>query len=115
MLVIRMDSPEWKYAGTVQRRIRVMKVNNQERHLDAQNIDDGVPFCLDAQNALDLSKIKKAKIYLATIKVYTAELNGNLERELTELSLKDTKLSHSLQIMKKTGSQFKKFELVAIK
>jgi hypothetical protein len=110
-----MSSPEWKYAETVQRRIRVMKVNNQERHLDAQNIDDEVPFCLDAQNGLDLSKIKKAKIYHATIKVYTAELSGDLERQLTELSMKDTKLRHSLQIMKQSGSQFKKFELIAIK
>ncbi len=92
-----------------------MKVNKQEHHLDAQNIDEGVPFCLDAQSDLDLDKIKKAKIYLATIKVYTADLSGDLERELTELSLKDTKLRHSLQVMKQSGSQFKKFELIAIK
>jgi hypothetical protein len=110
-----MSSLEWKYAETVQRRIRVMKVNNQERHLDAQNIDDAVPFCLDAHNGLDLSKIKKAKIYNATIKVYIAELTGDIERQLTELSMEDTKLRHSLQIMKQSGSQFKKFELIAIK
>jgi hypothetical protein len=110
-----MSSPEWKYAETVERRIRVMKVNYKERHLDAQNIDDNVPLCLDAQDGLDLNRIKKAKIYNATIKVFTGELSGDLERQLTELSMEDAKLRHSLQVMKQSGSQFKKFELIAIK
>jgi len=110
-----MSSPEWKYAETVERRIRVMKVNYKERHLDAQNIDDNVPLCLDAQDGLDLNRIKKAKIYNATIKVFTGELSDDLERQLTELSMEDTKLRHSLQVMKQSGSQFKKFELIAIK
>ena len=110
-----MSSLEWKYTETVERRIRVMKVNYKERHLDAQNIDDNVPLCLDAQDELDLNRIKKAKIYNATIKVFTAELSGDLERQLTELSMEDSKLRHSLQVMKQSGSQFKKFELIAIK
>ncbi len=110
-----MSSLEWKYAQPVQRRIRVMKVNRQDRHLDAQNVDEGVPFCLDADQRIDLDKIKKAKIYVATIKVFTAELNSELERQLTEMSLKDIELRHSLEVMKQSGSQFKKFELVAIK
>jgi hypothetical protein len=110
-----MSSPEWKYAETVERRIRVMKVNYQERHLDAHNIDDDIPLCLDAQDGLDLNRIKKAKIYNATIKVFTGELSGDLERQLTELSMEDVKLRHSLQVMKQSGSQFKKFELIAIK
>ena len=110
-----MDTPDWKFTETIQRRIRVMKVNYQDRHLDAQDIDERIPFCLDAQSGLDLGKIKKAKIYHATIKVFTAELTGDLERQLTELSMEDTKLRHSLQIMKQSGSKFKKFELIAIK
>jgi hypothetical protein len=110
-----MSGLEWKYVGTVERRIRVIKVNFGERHLDAQNVDEGVPFCLDADRGLDLGKIKKAKIYRATIKVFTADLTGELERQLTEQSLLDSKLRHSLQVMKQSGSQFKKFELVSIK
>jgi hypothetical protein len=113
--MIFMDTPDWKFTETVQRRIRVMKINHQERHLDAQDIDEGVPLCLDAQSGLDLGKIKKAKIYHATIKVFTAELSDDLERQLTELSMEDTKLRHSLQIMKQSGSKFKKFELITIK
>jgi hypothetical protein len=110
-----MSSPEWKFTESVVRRIRVIKVNLQERHLDAQDIDEGIPFCLDAAEGLDLGKIKKAKIYRATIKVFTGQLSSDLERELTELSLNDTKLRHSLQVMKQSGSQLKKFELVSIK
>jgi hypothetical protein len=110
-----MSSPEWVYTETVQRRIRVNKINHQHRTLDAQDIDMGTPFTLEAQGGLDLQKIKKAKIYLAAIKVYTAELSGDLERHLTELSLEDTQLRYSLQILKKSGSKLKKFELVALK
>ena len=110
-----MSSPDWVYTETVQKRIRVIKINHKERSLDAQDIDVGVPLALDAQSELDLGKIKKAKIYHATIKVYIAQLGGDLERHLSELSLKDSKLRYSLQVLKQSGSKLKKFELVAIK
>ena len=115
MSVDYMSDPEWIYTETIHRRIRVTKINHKDRHLDAQDIDVGVPFSLEAEDGLDLGKIKKAKIYLATIKVFTAELGGDLERHLTELSLEDTKLRYSLQVLKQSGSKLKKFELVAIK
>ena len=99
----------------MQRRIRVVKIEHNERHLDAMDIDMGIPITLDAPSELDLGKIKKAKIYHATIKVFTAQLGGDLERHLTELSLKDNKLRYSLQVLRQSGSKLKKFELVAIK
>ena len=114
-VLITMSSPEWVYTETMQRRIRVTKINHLERSLDAMDIDVGVPLSLDAASGLDLGKIKKAKIYFATIKVSTAQLGGDLERHLTELSLKDTKLRYSLQVLKQSGSKLKKFELIAIK
>ena len=114
-MLIGMSSPEWVYTETVKRRIRINKINHQHRTLDAQDIDVGTPLSLEAQIGLDLSKTKKAKIYLATIKVFSAELSGDLERHLTELSLQDTQLRYSLQILKKSGSKLKKFELIAIK
>jgi hypothetical protein len=110
-----MSNPEWVYTETIQRRIRINKINHQHRTLDAQDIDGGIPLSLDSQSGLDLRKIKKAKIYFATIKVFTSELGGDLERHLTELSLEDTQLRYSLQILKQSGSKLKKFELVAIK
>ena len=108
-------NPEWKYAETVKRRIRVMKINARERHLDAQNIDEHYDVCLDAAEGLDLGKIKKAKIYVATIRISTAELSGEFERQLNELAMTDERLRHSLHVMKRTGSDLKKFELLAVK
>jgi hypothetical protein len=110
-----MSGPEWKFTETMQTRIRVNKVNNRERHLEAQDIDQNLPFTLDADPDLDLGKIKKAKIYHATIKVYTAELAGDFERHLNELAMTDARLRRSLKIIRQTGSVLKKFELIAIK
>jgi hypothetical protein len=106
-VLIGMQSPDWKYTETVQKRIRVIKVNRQERHLDAQDVDAGVPFCLDAEEGLDLGKVKQAKIYKATIKVYFAELNSGLEQELYERSISDAQLRHSLRVLKASGSDRK--------
>ena len=110
-----MLTPDWKYTETIQKRLRFIKINKQERHLDAQDIDEGASYCLDAQAGLDLGKVKLAKVYCATIQVFTAELGGELERHLTELSIEDAQLRHSLQVIKKTGSTLKKFVLVAVK
>ena len=110
-----MLTPDWKYSETIQKRLRFIKINKQELHLDAQDIDDGASFCLDAASGLDLSKVKLAKVYRATIQVFTAELGGELERHLTEMSMEDAQLRHSLQLIKQTGSTLKKFVLVAVK
>lgn len=110
-----MSNPEWKYSETIERRIRVNKVNRKEQHLDAQDIDDGLPFTLDVEKGLDLDKIKRAKIYCATIKVFTAELSGELERHLNEMAMTDLQLRRSLQVIRQTGSILKKFELISIK
>jgi hypothetical protein len=115
MLLIDMSSPDWQYTETIQKRIRIIKVNQRERCLDAQNLDDGLAFTLDAASDVDLGKIKRAKIYHATIKVYTGELTGDLERHLAELSLEDIRLRRSLEIMRQTGSKLKKFEVIQIK
>jgi len=110
-----MLTPDWKYTETIKKRLRFIKINKQGRHLDAQDIDDGASFCLDAEAGLDLGKFKLAKVYSATMQVFTAELGGELERHLTELSMEDAQLRHSLQVIKKTGSTLKKFVLVAVK
>jgi hypothetical protein len=112
--LIVMSDPEWKYTETVQKRIRVIKINHQERHLDAQDIDSGFVLCLDANEGLDLGKIKKAKMYQATIKVYKAELTVELERQLTEMAIRDTQLDDSLKAIRKAGNVLKKYELAAI-
>jgi len=110
-----MLTPDWKYTETIHKRLRFIKINKQERHLDAQDIDEGASFCLDAELGLDLGKVKLAKVYCATIQVFTAELGGELERHLTEMSMEDAQLRHSLQVIKQSGSTLKKFVLVAVK
>ncbi len=110
-----MSGPEWKFTETMKTRIRVIKVNQSERHLDAQDIDQKLPFTLDTDPTLDLTKIKKAKIYHATIKVYTASLAGDFERQLNELAMSDNRLHRNLQVIKQTGGVLKKFELITIK
>src|SRR5512137_2346406 len=99
-----MLGPDWKYTETVKKRLRFIKINKREHHLDAQDIDEMTPFCLDVEEGLDLGKIKLAKVYCGTIQVFTAELGGELERHLTEMSMEDAQLRHSLQLIKKTGS-----------
>jgi hypothetical protein len=110
-----MLTPDWKYTETIQKRLRFIKINKRERHLDAQDIDEGISFCLDAEVGLDLCRVKLAKVYRVTIQVFTAELSGELERHLTEMSMENAQLRHSLQVIKRTGSNLKKFVLVDVK
>jgi hypothetical protein len=116
MGVINMQSPDWKFTETVQKKIRVVTINRRERHLDAVDVDPaGVPFCLDAEEGLDLGKVKAAKIYKATIKVYSASLSSELEQQLYERSINDAQLRRSLQVLKASGSTLQKFVLASIK
>jgi hypothetical protein len=113
--LIDMISPEWKYVETVEKKIRTIKVNLKERHMDAVDMETMMPFCLDADSSVDLEKIKKAKIYRATIKVFKAQLTGELESQLKEMAIEDPQLQHSLQAIKAAGSILKKYELIRIK
>ena len=110
-----MINPEWKYAETLQKKIRIIKVSLKERHIDAIDMATGHPFCLDADSKIDLGKIKKAKIYQAILKVYTAELTSELMNQLTEMAMEDPERLHALQAMKASGSKPTKFELAQIK
>lgn len=110
-----MVDPDWKYVETLQKTIRTIAVSPKGRHIDALDMQEGVPFCLEASSEINLGKIKRAKMYKVTIKLYTAELTGELENQLKEMSLNDTKLLHSLQALKSAGEPLKKYELVSIK
>ncbi len=110
-----MSSPDWKYVETAQKRIRIIAVNLKDRHIDAVDMETGHPFCLDADAAIDVRKIKKAKIYKAAIKVFNAQLSPELEQELSEMAISDTKLRHSLKVIKENGSILQKYELILLK
>ena len=110
-----MVNPDWQYSETLQKKIRITAVNLKERHIDAVDMDGMIPFCLDAGQKINVDKIKKAKIYQVTIKVFQAPLTGELERELREFAITDHKLRHSLAAIKESGGNLKKFELTSIK
>ena len=78
-------------------------------------MDTGYGLCLDADEKIDLGKIKKAKIYQATLNVYEAELTPELYNQLTEMAMEDIDRLRGLQAMKASGSKPTKFELVSIK
>jgi hypothetical protein len=110
-----MINPVWKYAETLNKKIRINKVNLKDRHVDAVDMETGHPICLDADKTIDIGKIKKAKIYQATLKVYTAELTTELMNQLTEMAMEDPEQLRGLQAMKASGSKPTKFELTNIK
>ncbi len=110
-----MVDPDWKYVETLEKTVRTIAVNPKDRHVDALDMAQGIPICLDAAVNINLRKIKRAKMYKVIIKLYTAELTGELENQLKEMSLNDSKLMHSLQALKYAGEPLKKYELLSIK
>jgi hypothetical protein len=110
-----MSNPDWTFVETAQKKVRIISVNLKERHIDALDMETGYPFCLDADEKIDLGKIKKAKIYQATIKIYNAQLTPEMDRQLSEMSIGDAKLRHSLKVLKESGSTMRKYQLTALK
>ncbi len=108
-------APDWKYTETVQKRIRITRVNAKERHVDAVDLEGGMPLCMNASEAIDLGKIKKAKIYHATIKVFKADITPELESQLLESAINDPTRLKAIQAMKASGFKPSKYELISIK
>ena len=109
-----MLAPDWKLVRTVQKRIRISRVNAKDRNVDAFDLDAKVPVCLIAALRIDLDKIKRAKIYQATIKVFEAELTPELEHQLVETAIRDFYPLRDLQAIKSSGAKPTKLELIAL-
>jgi hypothetical protein len=110
-----MMQPNWKHIETVQKKIRVTRVETKQRHVDALDLDGGIPLCLSADKTVDLSKVKRAKIYQATVKVYETEFTAELEQQVFESAMGDPQRYKALQAMKASGSKPTKYELIALK
>ncbi|MCL1969901.1 MAG: hypothetical protein FWF66_00275 [Candidatus Bathyarchaeota archaeon] len=82
-----MVAPDWKYIKTVQKTIRIIKVDTQNQTINAHDLEQGFPLSLNANQQIDLKKIKKAKIYQATVKIYEAEFTKGLEWQMLEAAL----------------------------
>ncbi len=112
--MIDMQGPDWKYTETVQKKIRITRVNAKERHVDAVDLDGGISLCMNAAEKIDLGKIKKAKIYQATIKVFKAEITPELESQMVEAAMDDIDRLKAINAMKASGFKPSRFDLIAL-
>jgi hypothetical protein len=110
-----MLKPDWKPVETVEKKIRVTRVEAKEHHLDVVELDASLPMCLSVDAKIDLSKIKRAKIYQATIIVYETEFTPELEQQVFESAINDPTRYKALQSMKAQGLKPRKYELIALK
>ena len=109
-----MQGPDWEYTETVQKMIRITRVNAKERHVDAVDLDGGMSLCMNANESIDLKKIKKAKIYQAKIKVFKAEITPELERQMIEAAMDDLDQIRAINAMKASGFKPSRFDLIAL-
>jgi hypothetical protein len=110
-----MLRPEWTPVDTVEKKIRVTRVDAKDHHLDAVELGSNYPMCLSVDPKINLDKIKRAKIYQATIRVYETEFTPELERQVFESAIKDPTRLQALQSMKAQGLKPRKYELIALK
>ncbi len=110
-----MSSTQWKLIDTLQKKIRVTRVDAKARHVDGIDLEAKAPVHLTADAKIDLAKIKRAKIYQATLKVYETEFTVELEQQVFESALGDPNRLRALQAMKAAGVKPTKYELIAIK
>ena len=83
--------------------------------MDAVELDFGGRVCLDADLSVDLGKVKRAKIYLATIMVFRADFSDELERQMSESALGDLEHLQAIRAMKASGSGLTRLVLVDLK
>jgi len=110
-----MLETNWKLIETISKKIRVTRVEAKEHHLDAVELDAGVHMCMSVVAKIDLGKIKRAKIYQATIKVYETEFTPELQQQVFESAIDDPTRLRALQSMKAQGLKPRKYELIVLK
>ncbi|MCL1976553.1 MAG: hypothetical protein FWG55_00335 [Candidatus Bathyarchaeota archaeon] len=108
-----LDS-DWKYVETAQKRIRIIKVDTATHSIDAFDLELGCSLNFNVDQQIDLEKIKRAKIYQATVKIYKAEFTEELERQMIESSLGNYEELKQIQAFKKSGAKPTRFDLIEI-
>ncbi|MCL2359751.1 hypothetical protein [Candidatus Bathycorpusculum sp.] len=109
-----MPQTEWKHINTIQKKIRITRIENQ-RDIYAFDIEQGTPIYLNTDKTIDLSKIKRAKIYQATLKVYETEFTPELQQRALESAIGNPQKFKAIQTMKASGTKPIKYELTALK
>ncbi|MDR1992607.1 MAG: hypothetical protein LBQ98_03785 [Nitrososphaerota archaeon] len=110
-----MPQMQWTHIHTLQKKIRITSIETQKRHVNAIDLEQNIPLCLVADKAIVLTKIKRAKIYQATLKVYETEFTSELEQYLFESAMDDPQRFKVLQALKASGAKPIKYELIALK
>jgi len=108
-----LDS-DWKYVETVQKRVRTIKVDLENRRIDVFDLELGVSLNFNAGQAVDLGKVKRAKIYVATVKIYKAEFTEQLERQMVESALGNSEQLKQVQAFKESGAKPTRFDLIQL-
>jgi hypothetical protein len=110
-----MVAPDWKYIKTVQKRVRIIKVDTQNQTINVLDLDQSIPLSFNADQQIDLKKIKRAKIYQATVKIYEAEFTKELEWQMIETALRSHEKLRQIQAYKKSGAKPTRFDLIDLK
>ncbi|MGD6809157.1 MAG: hypothetical protein ACQCN3_05600 [Candidatus Bathyarchaeia archaeon] len=110
-----MTNTDWVYEETVQKRIRIQKIDKQNRNIDAFDLDLGYPLNFNVDQQVDLEKIKKAKIYQATVKIYKAEFTEELLRQMVESALDNPIELQKIQAFKNSGAKPTRLDLIELK
>jgi hypothetical protein len=108
-----LDS-DWKYVETTQKRVRTIKVDAKSRSVDVFDLELGCPLNFNAEQSVDLEKIKRAKIYVATVKIYKAEFTEQLKRQMVESALGNPEQLKQVQAFKESGAKPTRFDLIKI-
>jgi hypothetical protein len=112
-LVCMLD-PDWKFVETAQKRVRTIKVDYESRRVDVFDFELGCSLTFNAGQEIDLEKIKRAKIYLATVRIYKAELTEQLERQMVESALGNVEQFKQVRAFKESGAKPTRFDLIKI-
>ena len=99
---------------TAQKRVRTIKVDMESRSVNVFDLELGCPLNFNADQKIDLEKIKRAKIYLATVKIYKAEFTEELERQMIESALGNPEELKQVRIFKESGAKPTRFDLIEL-
>jgi len=112
-----MPPTEWNHINTLQKKIRITRIETtqNQRNIYAFDIEQATPIYLTADKTIDLSKIKRAKIYQVTLQVYETEFTPELQQRVLESALGDPQRFKAIQTMKASGAKPIKYELTEIK
>ena len=108
-----LDS-DWEYVETIQKKVRTIRVDIENRGLDVFDLDLGCSLNFNVDKKIDLEKIKRAKIYRAKVKVYKAEFTEELERQMIEVSLDNPEELRRIRAFKESGAKPTRFDLIEL-